>query len=252
MSGAVLLTGGAGKFGKAISTYLVSLDWEVVITCRDASEIGTENPAFNNIKDQIKILEVDLENNNAAEQIVSRLEYENIKISHLINNARSMKYLELNDLGEALSENFLNEFNLDVVIPYNLVLSFAKSSFHELCNVVNVGSMYGLVAPNPSLYDGNLIGSPVQYGVSKAALHHLTKELAVRLADQHVRVNCVAFGGVSGRVDKSFESKYAQLVPSKRMLLESEVGGPIEFLLSSRSSAINGHVMVADGGWSIM
>ena len=80
----------------------------------------------------------------------------------------------------------------------------------------------------------------------------MTKELAVRLADQHIRVNCVAFGGVSGRVDKSFESKYAQLVPSKRMLVESEVCGPIEFLLSSRSSAINGHVMVADGGWSIM
>ena len=55
MSGAVLLTGGAGKFGKAISTYLVSLDWKVVITCRDASEIGAES-AFNNIKDQIKIL----------------------------------------------------------------------------------------------------------------------------------------------------------------------------------------------------
>ena len=53
-------------------------------------------------------------------------------------------------------------------------------------------------------------------------------------------------------MDKSFESKYAQLVPSKRMLVESEVCGPIEFLLSSRSSAINGHVMVADGGWSIM
>ena len=72
----------------------------------------------------------------------------------------------------------MNEFNLDVVIPYNLVISFAKSSFHELCNVVNVGSMYGIVAPNPSLYDGSLIRSPVQYGVSKAALHHLTKELA--------------------------------------------------------------------------
>ena len=55
MFSAVLLTGGAGKFGKAISTYLVSLDWKVVITCRDASEIGAENPAFNNIKDQIKI-----------------------------------------------------------------------------------------------------------------------------------------------------------------------------------------------------
>ena len=123
-------------------------------------------------------------------------------------------------------------------------------SFH-FRNVVNIGSMYGLVAPNPDLYEGSLDSSPIQYGVSKAGLHHLTRELAVRLADGKVRVNCVAFGGVEGREANDFKARYSRLTLSRRMLLESEISGPVKFLMDDSSSAINGHVLVADGGWSI-
>ena len=61
----------------------------------------------------------------------------------------------------------------------------------------------------------------------------------------------MAFGGVSGRVDDEFKERYAKLCPSGKMLNDDEVSGPIKFLISNESSSITGHVLVADGGWTI-
>ena len=106
---------------------------------------------------------------------------------------------------------------------------------------MNIGSQYGSVAPNPNLYENFILESPIQYGVTKSALHHLTKELAVRLAPS-IRVNSVAYGGFKVDNKKEFVDKYSKLNPGKRMLNLEEVGGPVNFLLdSNESSSINGH-----------
>ena len=84
-----------------------------------------------------------------------------------------------------------------------------NSKFYCEKNVVNIGSIYGSVVPNAKLYKNFHKESSIQYGVTKSALEHLTKELSVRLAKKFVRVNCAAFGGVEGRVNQSFKKRYA-------------------------------------------
>ena len=101
------------------------------------------------------------------------------------------------------------------------------------------------------MYKNDLSNSPIQYSLAKSALHHLTKELAVRLSHSKIRVNCIAFGGVDGRVDNEFKNRYSKLTPLGRMLKEDEVVGPLEFLLSDSSSSITGEIISADGGWTI-
>ena len=127
----------------------------------------------------------------------------------------------------------------------------AQQTNTVLESVVNIGSQYGVVAPNLNLYSEPIKDSPLHYGVAKAALGHLTKELAVRLAPQGIRVNCVAFGGVEGRVGDDFKKRYAELCPMGRMLNEADLAGPVDLLLSPSSSAITGHTLIVDGGWSI-
>ena len=90
----------------------------------------------------------------------------------------------------------------------------------------------------------------MHYGVAKAALGQLTRELAVRLSGRGIMVNCVAFGGVEGRVDDACRERYAKLCPSGRMLKEEELPGPVDLLLSSAGSGITGHVLFVDGGWT--
>lgn len=251
MKKVVLLTGGTGKFGRLLAVHLAQAGWHVVATSREQSRVDAFINEAGLKASAITGIAADLQQAGAAQRLIDEVAARGIVVTHLVNNARSMATLAVQADGRTSRDAFMGEFEMDVAVPYELAMGLAHSDSHHLKTVVNIGSMYGEVAPNPALYGGALDRSPVQYGVSKAALHHLTRELAVRLAPRDIRVNCVAFGGVEGRVNADFLARYAQLVPSRRMLGESEVIGPVEFLLGEASSSVNGHVLVADGGWSV-
>ncbi len=251
MNRAMLLTGGTGKFGQVLAQHFVRSGWQIVTTSRDPSRLDRLMSEIDSANGQITGLACDLLQPGASTRLVDELCARGVIITHLVNNARSIETLAVQPDATTHRAAFVGEFEMDVVVPYELTVCLSRSPSHQLKAVVNIGSMYGEVAPNPALYEGTLDRSPIQYGVSKAALHHLTRELAVRLAPQHIRVNCVAYGGVEGRVDEDFVARYAQLVPSRRMLKDAEIIGPVEFLLGDSSSAVNGHVLVADGGWSV-
>lgn len=251
MNRTLLLTGGTGKFGQVLARHFTEKGWKLVTTSRDQSRVDQLISDLGPSKDRVTGIAIDLQEAGASQRLADELTSRGIVVTHLVNNARSISTLAVQADGTTKRDAFVGEFEMDVVVPYEMAMCLALSENHKLKTVVNIGSMYGEVAPNPALYDGTLDRSPIQYGVSKAALHHLTRELAVRLAPRHIRVNCVAYGGVEGRVDEDFLARYAQLVPSRRMLKDPEVIGPVDFLLDDSSSSVNGHVLVADGGWSV-
>lgn len=251
MTGVMLLTGGTGNFGKVLVPYFADQGWRVITTSRSQLRLSECFSDFKPTGGEILGIEVDLQQPGASRRLIDELSGRGVSITHLISNARSLETLAVKSDGTTVREVFLGEFEMDVIVPYELTIALSKSENHRLKTVVNIGSMYGELAPNPALYGGSLDRSPVQYGVSKAALHHLTRELAVRLSAKNIRVNCVAFGGVEGRVDEAFYARYAQMVPSRRMLRSEEIIGPVDFLINDASSAVNGHVLVADGGWGV-
>jgi len=247
----VLITGGTGKFGSVLVDYFCQKGMQVVFTSTSAEKIAKVVGA-DSINNRLIIgIQADFSIENSVPCVMQQLAEKNISVDFLVNNARSLASLAIEPDGSVSRTNFLAEYLLDVVVPYELTMALAKLNGDSLKSVVNIGSQYGMVAANPSLYTDHARQSPIHYGVAKAALVHLTKELAVRLAEQKIRVNCVAYGGVEGRVDEAFKARYATLVPNQRMLCEEEIPGPIEFLLSDASSAMTGQVICADGGWTI-
>ena len=102
------------------------------------------------------------------------------------------------------------EYVMHVAVPYELSIKLYLAQKEFLKTIINIGSQYGNVAVNPELYKNDLSNSPIQYSLAKSALHHLTKELAVRLSHSKIRVNCIAFG-VDGRVDNEFKNRYSNL-----------------------------------------
>jgi NAD(P)-dependent dehydrogenase (short-subunit alcohol dehydrogenase family) len=252
MSGrTILITGGSGKFGRLLVRHFLSQDDTVIATARSTFTLSDMNSAHADHGARFIGVACDLSEDHAAAELAEVLARDGLHPDCLVNNARSLSYLKIQDDGRVSRENFAGEFLLDVIVPYELTMALAGQDGGRLRRVVNIGSQYGSVAANPEIYDNPAIQSPLHYGVAKAALAHLTRELAVRLAPAGIQVNCIAFGGVEGRVDMEFRQRYAKLCPLGRMLNESEVPGPVDMLLSDHFTAMTGHVLAVDGGWTI-
>lgn len=251
MSRSILITGATGKIGRVLTQHFLAAGDTVIATGRSPDGLQSLALELADAGGKLHTVQVDLLADGAAATVLEKLVQLGCMPDCLINNARNVAFLRTGEDGVVARQDFLDEFALDVVTPYQLVMALANATGSRLRAVVNIGSQYGSVAPNLRLYTDPHRQSPLQYGVAKAALAHLTKELAVRLADRGIRVNCVAFGGVEGRVDEAFKQRYAALCPSGRMLGEHELAGPVDMLLSDATSAVTGHVMMADGGWSV-
>lgn len=251
MSSVILITGGSGKFGRSLVASRLAKADTVVFTARSKESISTVLGAYPEAGDRLIGLQADFTHSDAAEVIASKLFEQGLRPEGLVNNARSLEFLKIGENGMISRENFMGEYLVDVVAPYELTMALAMQPESKLRRVVNIGSQYGVVAANRALYTDHTRQSPLHYSVAKSALSHLTRELAVRLADFEILVNCVAYGGVEGRVDEAFKQRYADLVPLRRMLRDDEVAGPVNYLLSDECSGMTGQVMSVDGGWSI-
>jgi NAD(P)-dependent dehydrogenase (short-subunit alcohol dehydrogenase family) len=246
-----LITGGTGKLGRILVADRLARGEAVIVPGTNAENLAALERAHAEEARAGRLLTLvcDLTGPQAVETIGDFCHRRGALPHALVNNARNLCYLRAGPNGVVSQADFIAELTLDVVAPYGLTMALAQAHNSRLSRVVNIGSQYGMVAPNPALYDDFARQSFVHYGVAKAALIQLTRELAVRLAPR-VQVNCISFGGVEGRVDDAFRTRYAALAPAGRMLREDEIAGPVEFLLSDASSGMTGHNLVVDGGWT--
>lgn len=244
MSGAVLITGGTGKIGSKLVEHFRSAGRAVAFTSRSEENIARTVAGRENLHG----IKVDFRDDDAAETVVAALDRLGIGEVSLVNNARDLAALGVEEDGTIPACNWLAEYRIDVVLPYQLSVALAKRGM--LRKVVNISSMYGMESFNPHLYEGPF-RPPLQYACAKAALIHLTKCLAVQFAPQRIAVNCVTYGGVEGRVDDAFKKRYAALCPMERMMSDGETVGSVDFLLSDSAAYITGQNIVVDGGWGI-
>ena len=251
MSRSVLITGATGKIGRILTRHFLAAGNTVIAAGRSASRLAELTQEEVKAGGILHTVCADLMAESGVLSLKDALQRIGCLPDCLVNNARDASFLRAGPDGIVSRNDFVDELTLDVVLPYEIVMMLANMPGSRLRAVVNIGSQYGIVAPNLKLYADPVKQSVLQYGVAKAALSHLTKELAVRLADRGIRVNCVAFGGVDGKVDEAFKERYAALCPMGRMLREHELAGPVELLLSESASAVTGHTLVADGGWSV-
>lgn len=251
MKQTIIITGATGKFGKVLVKNFLKKGDTVIAIGKSKKKLNQLKIYLEKKNQNLFLVCIDLTKNISIKNIINIIKKLGLYPNSLINNARNLEYSKLDKNGKPSTKNFLNEFKLGVVVPYELTQALVNAFPGKLKSVLNISSIYGSVAPNKKLYKNTYKNSPIQYGVTKSALEHLTKELSVRLAKNSIRVNCVAFGGVEGRVSKAFIKRYSELCPSGRMLTEDEIFNPIEFLISNKTSGITGHVLMVDGGWTV-
>lgn len=135
-------------------------------------------------------------------------------------------------------------FEVNIIGTLGWVQEALRGGLSEGGSIVNLSSVSGLTAsPGISFY-----------GVTKAALLHLTKELAVELAPK-VRVNAVAPGIVKTRfasaLYEGYEDEVVATYPMARLGIPEDVSGAVHFLCSPDAAWITGQTIVIDGGYTL-
>jgi NAD(P)-dependent dehydrogenase (short-subunit alcohol dehydrogenase family) len=119
----------------------------------------------------------------------------------------------------------------------------AAGTAEDPARVINIGSIDGLHVPGLETY---------AYSSSKAAVHHLTRTLARRLAGEHINVNAVAPGPFESKMMadtlKHFGDAIRRAVPRGRIGEPEDMAGVAIYLASRASAYVTGTVIPVDGG----
>jgi len=249
MTNSLMITGGSGKVGFQLIKNYLDKKYIVITTTRNKKSFFDKLKFFPYDEKLLHVIEVDFDAEDALTVIENYLIAENLKVNTVIHNARNIEYLKINKDGSISDDNFKGELFIGVIFPYKLTMLLNKMEV-DLKNVIFISSMYGVVGPNPKLYENFDMQSPIHYGIGKAAQIHMVKELAIRMKDK-IRVNCASFGGIKGRVDDAFLSRYKSLNPQNRMLEETDVIEPIDFLVQDSSANMTGQNIIIDNGWTL-
>jgi NAD(P)-dependent dehydrogenase (short-subunit alcohol dehydrogenase family) len=117
-------------------------------------------------------------------------------------------------------------------------------------SIINLGSTYGIVGPDFSIYEGLDMTMPATYAAIKGGIINLTRFLASYYGKDGIRVNCISPGGVENQQPEAFIRRYVQKTPLGRMANPQDIVGAAVFLASEASSYVTGHNLVVDGGWT--
>jgi NAD(P)-dependent dehydrogenase (short-subunit alcohol dehydrogenase family) len=237
----IVITGASGLLGKKIVASLKN---------RDAKVISTDINFDNQLDDDFIL---DITDENSVKSIVADIVKKYGRIDGWVNNA----YPRTRDWGEKLEDIPFKSWRKNVDMHLNgyflccqVVLEHMKQQ--QFGSLVNMSSIYGMVAPDFSIYEGTTMTMPAAYSAIKGGINNLSRYLASYYGHCNVRVNIISPGGIFDNQPDAFVDKYNKKVPLKRMGQPHDIIGPIHFLLSDDSSYITGHNLVVDGGLTIV
>ena len=243
----ILITGGTGLVATAQVRYFVAKGHHVVITYRSDDKLSRFDES-----DRLTAIKVpDLLAPDAVLALCAELEAQNLFPDCLVNCAADTRWHRMEHDGHVTEECFINQYRMNVVVPYELSWRLATAPGSRLKKIVNISSMYGIVPYNPNLYEYPDNETPLQYGIAKAAMLQLTKELAIRFRDKGIMVNSVSYGGVEGRASEAFKHRFAMVTPLKRMMMPEETIPAVDFLLNDESHYMTGQNIIVDGGRTV-
>ena len=246
-----IITGGAGFIGKAIADTLAEMGADLCLVDRPGCE-------FETIKEDLEEkwgvtvghYPCDLESQEQRVELVSQIE----AIDLLVNNAAFVGDSKLTGWAESFDGQSTETWRRALEVNLTAVFELSRELAPQLSAsgkgvIINIGSIYGVSAPDYSLYANTKMANPAAYCASKAGLLQLTKWLSTTLAPK-VRVNAISPGGVWRGQPKEFVDRYNTRTPLGRMACEEDFKGAVAYLASDLSAYVTGQNLLVDGGWT--
>lgn len=149
------------------------------------------------------------------------------------------------DFGESVGLKLSNAFDLCM-----FALKLSKQMDVPV-SVVNFSSIYGVVAPRMSIYEGTTMNVPLDYSTAKAGIIAMTKHLQRELGTPMLRFNVVSPGGIIDDQPLSFQTAYSSFTSGNGLLERFDLIGTVLFLCSDLSRKYGGHNFILDEGFSL-
>ena len=248
----LVVTGAAGRIGSEFSLALAQAGAKVVVA--DVSEEASQS-LVNKIVEAghcAFAINMDITSEASVDLAIQEILKEFGRIDGLVNNAYPRNKQYGANFFDVSYDSFCENVNVHLGGYFLTSQRFAKYFVEQgKGNIVNMASVYGVVAPRFDIYEGTIMTTPVEYAAIKSAVIQLTKYMANLLGPEGVRVNCISPGGILAGQDESFLEKYNAHCHQKGMLNSIDICGSLVFLLSDDSQWMQGQNLIVDDGFTL-
>ena len=243
-----LVTGGASGLGRVIAETLATAGATVFIASRNraaceaaAAEMSAAGGGM------VTGLSGDVGSEDGIAMLVRDLKKRTDRLDILVNNAGVTREGDLEEFPYGgwdglLATNVTGLFHL----TQQLLPQLRRAAGADCpARVINLGSIAGSVVTGTNAYS---------YAASKAAVHHLTRILALRLAKSHITVNAIAPGvfetpmTAAATSDPAIRARMVAAVPLRRLGTDQDIAGTLLYLCGRAGAYVSGTVAALDGG----
>jgi 3-oxoacyl-[acyl-carrier protein] reductase len=236
-----LVTGGNGQVGRSIVIDLLKRDFKVF--CLDISFLSDEVSS-----EDLSCHKIDITSENDVNNFfLKEFGETGLVLDVLINNAGIGTFDPFENRSKSA---FMKVLEVNLFGTFNMIKNSMKYMVQSknIANIVNIGSVYGVVSSDPNIYKSlNRMNSEV-YSASKAGVIQMTRYFAVHLSNMKICVNCVSPGGVFNNHPDDFIKRYASKTPIGRMAAVEEISSSVMFFCENQNQYLTGQNLVVDGG----
>lgn len=245
----VLLTGGAGMFGQGLARSIARAGARLILASRRLEPLEALAAEENARGATIAVDTVDLGEPDSVLALRDRVMERFGRLDGLVNNAVARPMKELKDPVAGWEASMrVNATGLFVI---------TRTFGEDMCrqgsgSIVNIGSIQGMVAVEPALYEGTGMSSTPapDYFFHKSGMINFSRYFASVYGKHGVRVNTLSPGGYFSDQPEPFLSRYCAKTMLGRMADDTDLGGPVIFLLSAASKYITATNLVVDAGYT--
>ena len=250
----IVITGGAGLIGKEFVKAVVEnngvaiiadINKDVGLKVKDhlSKELNTSN---------IDFIKLDITSKKSLQECIAYLDSKYNKIDALVNNAYPRNKNYGRHFFDVEYEDFIQNMGLNLGGYFTASQQFSQYFKKQgYGNIINISSIYGVVAPRFEVYDNTTMTMPVEYAAIKSGLIHLTKYMAKYFKGMNIKVNALSPGGIFDNQPELFLEAYKKQCSNKGMLDKSDMKGTLVYLLSDMSKYVNGQNIIVDDGFSL-
>ena len=244
----ILLTGGAGLYGRGLSKDIAAAGARLVIASRNAASCEKVAASLRDEGLDASAEQLDQGCETSIVALRDRLLEKFGRIDGLVNNSVSRPMRSADGSVEQWEESMkINATGLFLMHRHFGGIMKEQGSG----SIVNIGSMQGMIGPALSLYEGlDMPPPPPDYFFHKGGMINLTRYYAAMFGPASVRVNCLSPGGFFNNQAEEFVRRYSAQTFLGRLGNETDLGGSVVFLLSDASLYITGANLPVDGGYT--